>query len=306
MRLRRRLRRRLRLTVCSAIACLALLSACSSIPGSFESDQRFIDAQLAAARDAEANDDLASALNFLKTVEVLRPGVASTGAQIERLQAEIARRSDAAVQKGTAAYQRGDRRGGDRWMLEAMALRPGDPKALQGLRMSAAQAADRRQAEKLASEFSDRAKVEVRQLSSKAKALFDQGDYSGVVAESLTRTPAERAAMMDLLVKSHIGLADRAKAQALEDLELEHVIEALALSPSYAQRAALEAREVALRESLSKAAYLEGLALMQDDLPLAIGHFERAITYAPDNLLAKDKLMQAQKLQRNLEKIRSR
>ncbi|MEO1082264.1 MAG: hypothetical protein AAFY29_22085 [Pseudomonadota bacterium] len=271
-------------------------------PGSVDD---FVAQQRAAAESAEAGDELVVALAHWRTLAMLNPDDQRTRAEIDSLKAQIATRAGEAVERGEAAYERGDTQAGDAAMLEALALRPGMEQALTPLRASKSVAAHGRQDKKVAAEYAQRAAVEDEEQAAAmqdALAVLEQslanGDYERVLAEA----KGSEAAMRDLTQRAHLGLADRAGKRGDRDGELHHLGVAVALANGEDRK--LMAREEALRESLSDEAYQGGLELLQTDLARAIEHFEQAMLYDPKNLAAKQKLEQAQKLKNNLERIR--
>ncbi|MEM9760104.1 MAG: hypothetical protein AAF933_12765 [Pseudomonadota bacterium] len=270
-----------------------------------ESMDGFMAQQREAAENAEAGNELVVALAHWRTLATLNPGDQRTRAKIEALETQINTRAEEAVQRGEAAYGRGESRAGDAAMLEALALKPGMERALTPLRASKSVAAHGRQDKKVAAEYAQRAAVEDEE---QAAALQDaltlledslaKGDYERVLAEA----KGSESAMRDLTRRAHLGLADRAGKRGDRDGELHHLGVAVALANGEDKK--LLAREEALRESLSDEAYQVGLELLQTDLARAIERFEQAMLYDPKNLAAKQKLEQAQKLKDNLERIR--
>lgn len=137
------------------------LAGCTAAPSRVQDEQPFIARQKAAAGQARQQGDLARALTLWHTVEPLRPGDTEVLEAIRYLRGEIASKAETARNRAEAAYARGDRRGGDRWMRQVLSLQPGDREALAALRESFARRVQAQQAAKQARESAEKVAGEV-------------------------------------------------------------------------------------------------------------------------------------------------
>ncbi len=280
------------------------LAGCGTLPPAGSVDE-FIARQRAAAEYATASGELVVALGHWRSLATLNPDDESVSAEIAALEKKIDARAERAVQRGEAAYQRGDNRAGDAAMLEALAMRPGLEQALTPLRASKSVAAHGRQDEKVAAEYAQRTAVEAEEAKAEVEdtvAVLEQSLAAGEYDYVLAQAKGSEVAMRDLARRAHLGLADQAEQNGDRDAELHHLGVAVALANGEDEK--LRNREEALRERLSDEAYRGGLALLQSDLARAIEYFEQAMRYDPDNLAAKQKLEQALKIKDNLDRIR--
>ena len=283
-----------------ALTSLCLVGCSATLPAGRVA--AFVEEQRASAESAEAAGDLRTALAYWQTIALVSSGDAQVAARIDALEEEIDARVAQALERGRAAYARGDRRAGDRAMLQALALQPGIDEAMGPLRESVSAASHERQAEKVASEFTERAVAEGDRALSKLEDAYAAGDLARVVELGESAALVDSDTAREVTVKAHVGLADQARAAGDPDEELRHLAAAIAMAGS--DGAALRARDKALRDNLSKEAYRAGLALMQSDPAGAIAQFERAVSYDSDNLAAREKLDQARRVKANLDRIR--
>ena len=107
--------------------------------------------------------------------------------------------------------------------------------------------------------------------------------------------------MAALLRSAYIGLAEQAEQAGELDTALAHMQSAMALQPR--ENDPVMRRSVALRQDLSLHWYQHGSRLIKNDLPQAIAALQKSLIYNPYNDDARRKLLQAETLQRNLEKI---
>jgi cation transport regulator ChaC len=282
-----------------ALLCLA---GCAVVPP-MDSEESFLQEQLAASEQAAAQNNPRGALAYLYPLLTLNPeDDEELKARIATLEAEVDARVSRAMSRGKAAYERGDRRAGDASMLQALALEPGLEEALLALRLSASEVSHGRQAEKVAYEFTQREEAEEQQALAMLEQALSEEKYEQVLEMGEAQDLEAEGAVQDMTLQAHVGLAARARSAGDQDAELRHIGAAVALSGGEDRK--LLAREKTLRDALSDSAYREGLALMQTDLAGAIAQFERAVAYAPGNLAAKQKLDQARTLKKNLDRIR--
>lgn len=286
---------------CRLLTVMLLLSlgACATAPGGGVDE--FRQQQLAEVEAALAKDDPARALALLGTLATLDPGDEDLAARIAELQAQRSARLEKALDRGRSAYEAGNRRSGDAAMMEALALNPESSEALIALRRSASEVSHDRQAEKVASEFTEREVAEEQQARARLEKALAAGKYDEVLRLADARGLDDQPAVREIAVQAHLGLADRARNAGDRDGELRHVEAAIGLADD---DEGLLARERALRDVLSVEAYRAGLGLMQSDVAGAIALFERAMSYDPGNLAAKQKLDQARTIKKNLDRIR--
>lgn len=292
-----------------AIAVLAaVLSACASSPGSESALDDFRTRQATAAEDAERDGKLREALTLWQTVITAEPGNSEAIAAIQALQSAIESQTRNAISEGKASYARGDNREGDRWMLRALALSPQEPTALTALRLSVSQASHRRQEEKVESAYAGleeevKKPAATRDPGLELQRLFDAGDYDAVLraAESDGAQDEEGTA---LVRESHTALAGRARDAKQPERQLMHLDKALAMTSTPGDRLRQERQQLA--EELSDDYYRRSLALLKSDLDAAVVALETAIELNPGNIVAIEKLDQAQTLKRNLKKIQGR
>lgn len=283
----------------------AACSTTSPIPNSSQSAQ-FVERQTLAANRALENGELAHALTLLRSIESLE-GNSEISSKIKPLERKIALQSQSAFEKGESAYQAGNRVSGDRWMQEALALRPGYPKALKALRESVSYQARKQQKEKLSNESNELEIAEQRRRDGVQQQMFDELYASGRFEEAIALadggSPDFKRSNKASVIASYQKLASAAGQRNELDEQLAYLETALSLDT--ANKTVIE--DIAsLRVKLSERAYRAGLALMSNDLEAAISELESAVDFDPDNLAAKTKLNQAQTLKRNLERIQKR
>lgn len=294
-----------RLLLALATVLCASLAACSNTPPSAQARAEFASSQHRAAEAAEAAGDLAQALNLRRSLLPLDPDNAATRTAVDELHARILQRSAAAVERGKTAYARGRVGEGDRWMLRALALQPGEATALASLRHQASVRAHARarlnstpeQQNEPAPAASDAA---VADSAARLQEQYQQGDYQGLVIAIGPAPTDTRSAR--LLHDAHVALALKARQRNATQDELDHLSSALQLTAPAAEPGMMQ-RIGELRQQISLRWYQQGTSLLQSDLGAAIAALEQSVAVDPDNGAAKLKLQQAQTLQRNLEKI---
>jgi tetratricopeptide (TPR) repeat protein len=294
---------------------LVLLGACGGQPPDRTAAiATFVQRQAEAAASAEAAGELAQALALWQSLLPLPnpPGAAQEA--IARLRPEIVRRTAEAVQRGEAAYASGDWGLGDRWMLRALALTPGEGTASNRLREALAARARARQDAKSGREYelltagrperTPAPEPTAESGHSRWAALYRAGEFQALVAEAESMPPAPHSEAAALLRDTHIQLADSAREREEAETELEHLQAALTAQPRTGDP--LQGRVVRLRTELSRQWLKTGTGLMQSDLDAAIAALEKALLYHPGNDSASLQLKQAHTLQRNLSRIRAR
>lgn len=293
-------------------ALILALGACAGVPGTEQATSDFLRRQAIAAANAQAAGNLHEALTLWRTVTVVEPANTEALAAIHALKGIIEDETRAALGAGAAAYTRGNNREGDRWMLRALALSPGEASALGALRRSVSEASHDRQAEKIASAYvaSEAAEpapepapeTSTRNPAEDLQRLFNAGDFAGFlrVAKAENGIQSEYSV---LIRDAHLALAGQARDANQPEQQLMHLDQALAAVPPGER---LRQERNTLADSLSDEYYRRSLALLKTDLQAAIVALEKSIAFNPDNLSAKDKLDQAQTLKRNLEKIQGR
>ncbi|MFK7828582.1 MAG: hypothetical protein AB8B57_02275 [Congregibacter sp.] len=295
------------------LGAFTLVLGCAGGPPASQVTLSFQEQQIAAAKAANSRGDLARALRLWRTVLPLDPSNDTVRNAIQSLESQIAKDTEEAVAAGEAAYAQGNIRSGDRWMLEALALQPGNMRALKALRQSVSDASHARQEEKIASAYEGLAKKEQDEAAATAnsakayldevKRLFDDKDYAGVVAAGEEAPPSVDSDVNVFVHNAHIALAVAAYKAGQTERQLEHIENSLATAGS--RRAPLSKQALRLRTELSDDSYKRGLALMKTNLDGAIIALEDAVRFRPENIAAKEKLDQATTLQRNLQKIRA-
>lgn len=288
---------------------LLLLGACSSSPPSRDAAAGidvFASRQVTAAEAAREGGDLAQALARWRTLLLVPAEAERARTAIAALEPEIAARTREAVQRGEAAYARGNRREGDRWMLTALALSPGEETAVTHLRREFSARAVAQARNKIDSEYALRATPTPEQAAAAPAqpptlaALYRDGRYRDLVDRAGETPPEPGSADAGHLREAHLRLAEAAGDR---ELELDHVHAALAAQPLAEDP--LLARVVALREELSEEWLKTGSGLLQSDLEAAINALEQSLRYNPENRNASLRLQQARTLQRNLSRIQA-
>lgn len=304
------MRQRLLILVIAVFA----LSACVSSTGLTSLDD-FRDRQAAAAAAAEQEGKLREARNLWNTVLTVEPNNAAALAAVEALELSIATNTRRAISRGKAAYAKGDNRNGDRWMLRALALTPGEDTAFAALQLSVSAASHRRQREKVESSYpgvaeggaqkSAQASAETQVAAdprSQAQRLFEVNDYDGVIRLAGSRIKAGEADAV-WVRDAHLALAELARTAQEPEQQLMHLDAALVLS-SPRDDALVKQRE-GLAKSLSDLYYRRSLSLIKADVDGAITALEAAVAFNPSNIAATDKLDQAKTLKRNLSRIKA-
>ena len=289
---------------------LLALTACSTPSGNRSAMEAFQQRQATAAAEAASEGRLREALSLWLTVTTVDPGNADAIAAIAAIRDSIDRDTQQAIGEGEAAYVQGRRREGDRWMLRALALSPGDPRALDALRKSSSDASHDRQKEKVKSAYAGRAeKMSTPEVTPEPgldlEGLFEAGDYAALLrAADGARGPGLSDADLAWVRETHLALARRARDAKQPEEQLQHLDDALAITVTPDN--GLQKERQALARELSDDYYRQSLGLFNSDLDAAIAALERAITFNPANIAATEKLDQAQILKRNLEKIQAR
>ena len=288
---------------------MLLLGACSSSPPDRDAAtgiSGFASRQVTAAEAAREGGDLAQALARWRTLLLVPAEAERARTAIAALEAEIAVRTREAVQRGEAAYARGNRREGDRWMLTALALSPGEETAVTHLRREFSARAVAEARNKSDSEYALRATPTPEQTAAAPAqpptlaALYRDGRYRDLVDRAGETPPEPGSADANHLREAHLRLAEAAGDR---ELELDHVHAALAAQPLAEDP--LLARVVALRGELSEEWLKTGSGLLQSDLEAAINALEKSLRYNPENRNASLRLQQARNLQRNLSRIQA-
>jgi len=294
---------------------VSALSACASSLGPLLSTDEFRDRQATAATQAEQDGRLREALNLWRTVLTVEPGNASAIAAVAALEQAIVVDTRRAISNGNAAYAKGNNRDGDRWMLRALALTPGEDAAFTALQLSVSEASHRRQREKVESSYpgvveenpgesmdTNAPPPEARDSRTEAQRLFEAGDYDGVLR--ITGSDVKKSEADSVWArKAHLVLAERAGTAKESELQLSHLDRALALSPT--PEKALVKKRQKLAKSLSNVYYRRSLSLIKSDVDGAIAALEAAIAFNPSNIAATDNVDQAKTLKRHLSRIKA-
>ena len=287
--------------------CCVLLAACTGLPPQEESITAFTHAQKNSALTLEDEGRYAQSLDRWRSLLPLRESDPDVNAAIKRLKTTIEQRAALAMRKGESAYARGRHDDGDTWMQRVLALQPGNQKALQNL--------SKTQSERVRAEAKGKSETE-HQLMAEHKgpapdnfqgqlaALYKERNYQQMIelgANKQTKYDQEEAT---LLRHAHVALADEALDQGDLEASLIQLQEALSVKPL--NNDPLLDRSAQLRASLSKNWYQEGSRLMKVDLQSAITALKKSLSYNPYNNAAKQKLNQAETLQRNLRRIQGK
>ena len=284
--------------------CYVLLAACAGLPPQEESIAAFTNAQKNRALALEDEARYAQSLDIWRSLIPLRESDPEVNAAIMRLETTIEQRAALAMRKGHSAYARGRNDDGDTWMQRVLALQPGNQKALQNLGKS--QSVRVRAEAKGKSETENQLMAahkgpEPDYLHRQLAALYKQRDYQQMIklgANKQTKYDQEEAT---LIRHAHVALADEAFNQGDLDASLVQLQEALSVKPL--SNDPLLDRSAELRASLSKNWYQEGSRLMKVDLQSAITALKKSLSYNPYNNAAKQKLNQAETLQRNRKSV---
>ncbi len=290
-----------------SLALVLLLTACGSQAPDRDTEAgiaAFASRQVTAADAAREAGDLAEALARWRTLLLVPAEAARAHTAIAALEPEIATRTREAVERGEAAYSRGNRRDGERWMLAALALSPGEQTAVARLRQEFSARAVAQARNKIDSEHTLLAAPKPAQAGEppvpppSLAALYREGRYRDLIARTEARPPKPGSADAGHLRAAHLQLADAASDR---ERELEHVHAALAAQPQAEDP--LLARVVALRDALSEEWLKTGIGLLKSDLGAAITALEKSLHYNPQNRNANLRRQQARTLERNLRRI---
>tara|TARA_R110002110_G_scaffold66978_1_gene182922 strand:- start:3448 stop:4350 length:903 start_codon:yes stop_codon:yes gene_type:complete len=288
--------------------CICLLGAvygCSPAPSQPQSVAAFKARQLQAAEQAQQRGELAAALALLRSVATAAPQDAAITAQIASLESIIATQTDNAIRQGKAAYARGNYRRGDHWMRKALALRPGEPRALEALRDSVSTQMRASLSRKVESPegVTPYAQTETDSAQEQLRRLYEAGDYHALLERSAALPDSPDPESARLVRLAHLALAEQAATKNDPTGELAQLKAARAVYPLTPDP--LPQRIASLRKDLADQWYRRGTSLMQTDLDQAISALQQSVDYDPQNSRAKMKLKQAQTLQRNLQKIQN-
>jgi hypothetical protein len=276
------------------------------MPSKQASVQSFVSQQKSAAQTAQDEQRLAESLSLWRSLLPLDGEDTEVTAAIDSLEQQIDNQSRQLLLRAESAYARGRRREGDTLMLKVLVLQPGEQQALAALRKSVSARAQAQQATKSTQENQAqmaRQKSAPESVETQLRRVYASGDYAAVLAMSAKLKGEPNVETAKLLRFAHVAMADRAAQRDERDSELDHLMAAMAMSPSSGDP--LLNRIVVLRKELSKEWYRRGNGLMKDDLPGAIAALEKSVSYNPDNHAARLKLKQARVLQKNLLKIKS-
>lgn len=293
--------------VATLLLLCALFAACTQLPSREAATASYLESQKGAARQLQADGRLAESLALWQSLAPLRKNDPESEQAIGALQAEINTQVQANLRKAKQAYVSGRTRDGDTYMLRVLALDPGNAQALSRLAGSKSARAQARQKSKTDEEYrisAQRVQSAPGGINQRLVDLHAKRDYPRMIALAHSIDPATNPQGAELLRSAHIALADRAEKLGNLDSTLAHLQSAMALQPL--PNDPLTQRSAELRKQLSRNWYQQGSRLMQTDLAGAIVALEKSLQYNPYNDDAKRKLLQAQTLQRNLERIESR
>lgn len=290
------------------VALAVALTGCAGGSALQGGDEAYLAAQSAAAVEAQESGDPARALAFWRSVLTLDPNNPTAVAAVDALQVQITQDTASALRQAQDAYKKGRIRDGDRWMLRALALTPGQEDALAALRNSDSNASHAKQNKKSGVEVQNLAKKQAEDIAvddslTKLQLRYDTGDYRGVIDEAHKQPNGNSEAILQLVGAAHLQLAERAAASDEPEKQLEHLDAALASAST--NNDPLRRERTRLAHSLSDDYYKQGLALLKTDLSASLSALERSVDLNPSNIAAREKLDQAEALKRNLEKIRS-
>ncbi|MEH6569513.1 MAG: hypothetical protein V7709_10575 [Halioglobus sp.] len=287
--------------------CYALLCACTGLPPQEASITAFIHAQKNSALTLEDEGRYAQSLDVWRSLIPLHGSDPEVNTAISRLETTIEQRAALAMRKGESAYTRGRNDDGDTWMQRVLALQPGHQIALQALGKS--QSARARAEARGKSETEHQLMVEHKgpapdDLHRQLAALYKQRHYQQMIELGAKKQIKYDRDEATLIRHAHVALADEALNEGDLEASLVQLQEALSVKPL--SNDPLLDRSAELRASLSKNWYQEGARLMKVDLPSAITALKKSLSYNPYNNAAKQKLNQAETLQRNLQRIQGK
>jgi hypothetical protein len=286
-----------------ALICL-LFCACTTMPGKGGAIADFVNAQKQTAQQLEEKGELAQSLAVWRSLLPLGKADEETARAISDLESRIKQKLSANLREGKRAYNRGDSRQGDYYMLRALALQPGYKEAQQGLAKSFSARARAQQTSQSPSQTKmtpQKTGGNAASLEQQLENLYARKDYTGMLALSDSTLTASNSQTSKLLRNAHIALADQAENKGRTEAALEHVQSAMILKPL--PNDPLVDRSLSLRNKLSQQWYQEGSRLMKTDIAKAVEALQKSLTYNPYNNNAKRKMLQAETLQRNLKKI---
>lgn len=284
-----------------------LVTACAGLPPEEESVAAFIHAQKNTAQTLEDQGRYAQSLDLWRSLVPLGKNDPEVQAVIKRLETTIEQRAALAMHKGQSAYARGKNADGDTWMQRVLALQPANEEALKNL--SKTQSARVRAEAKGKGETEKKLMVryekpEPDDLQTQLAALYRQRNYQQMIELGANKKSNYEPAEATLIRHAHVALADDALNQGDREAALVQLQEALNVKPL--NNDPLLDRSAQLRASLSKDWFQEGSRLMKVDLPGAIVALKKSLSYNPYNNAAKQKLNQAETLQRNLQRIQGK
>ena len=286
-------------------ALLGLLAACAGMPPEQESRDEYMREQKVYALSLQDDGRLAEARTVWMTVLTLDASDTQAIEAVAGLDKLIATRVAHAWGKGESAYRRGNNRDGDNWMLRVLAAQPGHEAALARLgntQMVAAQAQQRSKSAEENRKLLAQQRAVPGGINEQIRDIYRRKAYQQLVQAVSQMSGSVGMEVSGMLFDSHVALADQAEQAGDLKLALQHVQAAMVANPQ--KQSILTTRSTTLRGQLSDQLYKQGLTLMKDDLAAAIDALEQAVVYNPYNSRAKQKLRQAQKLDKNLRRIK--
>ncbi|MEO0436829.1 MAG: hypothetical protein AAF098_07970 [Pseudomonadota bacterium] len=265
----------------------------------------FVARQAEAALAAQERGDLALARSIWLTVQTYDPAYEPAKDRLLELEQQIQVSVDKNLEQAKQAYARGNRRSGDRALLNVLALQPANAQAMASLRASVSEASHAKQAEKVREEQNMLAMADQQRRAEERfvelNQAYREGDFEQVLSLGQSDELKSSSTAQSIVVSALQQLAHQASAQGDFELELGYLEQAQSIDSSNSD---LSNKVGALKQRISSEALKEGIALMKSDLNGAVEKLQLALSYDPSNVAIKRRLRQASTLQKNLEKIR--
>lgn len=279
------------------------LFACVSPPRQ-ETKAQFIDARKIRAQQLEQNNDFPRALNQWQIVVAVEPSNQQALSAIDRLQSKINTRAKRYFSTGLSAFNRGNTRQAETYFLKTLASNPHHQQAFSYLnkittqRMQNAQKAKNRAALKTKKQPSADGRVNFKQL----EALFKRGKYTSIdkLSRQLSTNEMDSRILAllyetdFLLAQQYIQNNDPGRATAhFDQMQLRATN-----TPEHS------ARVTTLKRKLADSYYAQARTFLNSDLNRTIKGLEQALYYQPKHTQARILLVQTQRMQDNLNRIK--
>lgn len=248
----------------------------------------------------------ADALLQWKILQTLHPDDERYERQVEQTKEHIDKLAGQRYRLGIAALEKGDIPGARHELLATLALDPTHTAALENLRRTEFDRVWRIQTAKLEKlkTAEDRKAPNVgeqeRSYFELGTQMLREGDYPGAVREIqkyLNSYPNDVHAKK-LISEAYAKLAAQQQRQGLLHNALGNIEQAKRFNATSNSKT-----EKDVRSALANDYYEKGLRTLRHDLKVAIEMFNKALEYNPQHAKAREKLTDAQRMQKKLEEI---